>query len=202
MPQAPIKIHPVTRSLSPGYRVRRDGWTVDKQHRFLALLRHSGCVMDACRVIGMSTTSAYRFRNLFPEFAAEWDKQIGYAQQALEAIAYKRAVEGAETIIIRNGVEYERRITPSDTMLALLIKRGRLNQSAYLPDDEVISRAEFQAGYYFDEHTGEKKKLGYSRDEARTRRAELIAKLMKIRERNEEKAAQERQQDDLTQPFS
>ena len=40
------------------------------------------------------------------------------------AVAYKRAVEGKETIIVRRGQEVERRITPSDAILGVLLKRG------------------------------------------------------------------------------
>ena len=43
--------------------------------------------------------------------------------RGLEAIAYKRAVEGRETIIIRGEQEVARRITPSDAILGLFKAR-------------------------------------------------------------------------------
>ena len=45
---------------------------------------------------------------------------------AVAAIAYERAVVGRETVVMRGGKEVERRITPSDSMLALLVKRGEM----------------------------------------------------------------------------
>lgn len=63
----------------------------------------------------------------FPLFAAAWDEGLSRAGQGLMAIAYKRAVEGRETVIIRNGEEYERRFMPSDSILGLLLERGDMN---------------------------------------------------------------------------
>jgi hypothetical protein len=113
--------------LMPGLRVRHDGWTEERTQRFFDTLGHTGCVRDASRVAGVSNVAAYRMKRRFPLFAAAWDDALARAGQGLIAIAYKRAVEGRETVIIRNGEEYERRINPpSDAMLGLLIKRGDL----------------------------------------------------------------------------
>lgn len=180
------------KNLTPEHRTRHDGWTQERQARFLAVLAHKACVADACRVIGVSTTSAYRLRKLHPDFAAAWNKAMQRASQGLEAIAYKRAVEGTETIIIRNGVEVERRIAPSDGLLALLIKRGKLNQGAFLPDDEVITRNEHFAGWRFHDQTGEKHQLPPMFHNGADPKAELIAKLMQLRARKEQIEARER----------
>jgi hypothetical protein len=176
---------PLPPELTPVYRVRHDGWTQERQIRFLAVLGHTGCVVDACRVVNISKTSAYRLRKLHPKFAAAWEKAMLSAGQGLEAIAYKRAVEGSETIIFRNGVEYERRISKSDSLLALLIKRGHMNPAAFLPDDEVISRAEHNEGWRFDESTGTKQQLPPMFRTGRDPRHELIAKLQQMRARKE-----------------
>ncbi len=112
---------------APTLRKRHDGWTVERQHKFLDCLGHTGCVTDASRIAGVSVTSARRLQNHFPEFAKAWDAALKRAGQGLEAVAYKRAVEGRETIIIRKGKEVERRITPSDSMLSLLLKRAQMN---------------------------------------------------------------------------
>ncbi|WP_422062242.1 hypothetical protein [Sphingopyxis sp.] len=42
----------------------------------------------------------------------------------MEVVAYERAVEGREMVILRGGKEVERRIVPSDSLLGLLLKRG------------------------------------------------------------------------------
>jgi len=43
-------------------RHRHDGWTPDKQSRFIDALAESGCVEEACAAIGMSKQSAYQLR--------------------------------------------------------------------------------------------------------------------------------------------
>ena len=107
-----------------GLRVRHDGWTEERTQRFFDSLAHTGCVRDAARVAGVSNTAAYRMKRRFPLFSDAWDKALSRAGEGLMAVAYKRAVEGKETIIIRGGREVERRITPSDAILGLLLKRG------------------------------------------------------------------------------
>ncbi len=91
---------------------------------FFDCLAYTGCVRDAARVAGLSAVAAYRMKRQYPAFKAAFDAALGRAQTGLIALAYKRAVEGNETVVVRKGEEYERRITPSDAMLALLIKRG------------------------------------------------------------------------------
>jgi hypothetical protein len=41
-------------------RYRRDGWTPARQLAFLGALAECGCVLEACRRVGMSAESAYR----------------------------------------------------------------------------------------------------------------------------------------------
>lgn len=139
-------------SLMPGLRARQDGWTAARAQRFLDTLAHTGCVRDAARVAGVSSTGAYRMKARFPAFSAAWEDALARARQGLIAIAYRRAVEGKETVIYRNGAEYERRVAPSDAILGLLIKQGDMSgQKADTPRTEAISFAEQEDGWYFDE---------------------------------------------------
>jgi hypothetical protein len=146
--------HPNAHHLLPGLRVRHDGWTRERVSRFLELLAHHGCVRDAARVAGLSNESAYRMKRRFPRFSKAWDGALDNAGKGLLAIAYNRAVEGKASIVIRNGVEYERRITPSDSILALLIKRGDLKGGKgaranvkMIPAQSAITFTE-----YYDQH--------------------------------------------------
>lgn len=133
-------------------KIRHDGWTPATRAVFLATLRKAGCVRDACRVACMSSTSAYRLRRRDADFAARWKKALASARTGLIAVAHERAVVGREVIILRGGKEVERRIVPSDSMLALLIKQGDLTgQDA----DKLLSWDEWQDGLRFDE-TGKK----------------------------------------------
>ncbi len=153
----------------PGLRVRSDGWTAARTRVFLATLGRTGCITDAARVAGVSTTSVNRSRALFPPFDAACGEAIARALRGLEAVAYERAVEGREMVVIRDGREVERRIMPSDSMLGLLIKRGDLKggQNLHLTAEEAeayvlpeavrhrfLSREEFFQGLYFDKQGG------------------------------------------------
>jgi hypothetical protein len=140
--------------LFPGLRPRHDGWTQVRTQRFLDTLAYTGCVKDAARVAGMSTVGARRMRARFPLFDAAWNDALERGQQGLIAIAYQRAVSGRETVIIRKGEEYERRIAPSDAILGLMIKRGdmvgggalprELKDLAELSREEIISWPEWR----------------------------------------------------------
>ncbi len=57
-------------------RVRRDGWTAERQLRFLDALARSRSVTKAARAAGMSREGAHRFLARNPEslFAALWDR--------------------------------------------------------------------------------------------------------------------------------
>lgn len=166
--------------LLPGLRVRHDGWTEARTQRFLDTLAHTGCVKDAARVAGMSDVGARRLYKRFPAFAAAWDDALARAHKGLVAIAYQRAVEGKETIIYRRGEEYERRISPSDAMLGLLVKRGDMTGggAAGLKPEQVITHEEQRQGWHFDANG--KKRKGRSGNEIA---ADVEAKLRNMRMR-------------------
>ena len=56
-------------------RIRKDGWTIDRQLGFLAALAHTRSVTRAAAAVGMSRESAYRLCNRRENrlFAALWD---------------------------------------------------------------------------------------------------------------------------------
>ena len=139
--------------LLPGLRVRHDGWTAQRTQRFLDTLAHTGCVRDAARVAGVSNVAGYRLKGRFPLFSTAWDEALARAQQGLIAVAYQRAVEGKETVIIRNGAEYERRIAPSDAMLGLLVKRGDMAGAAapVIAVEDRITITEWNDRWRFDD---------------------------------------------------
>ena len=67
-------------------KVRRDGWTVERQLAFLDMLARTGSVTTAADVVGMSRESAYRLRKRASAalFAAQWDRALA-ARQPLAA---------------------------------------------------------------------------------------------------------------------
>ena len=107
------------------------------------------------------------------------------AGQGLLAIAYKRAVEGRETVIIRGGQEYERRITPSDAILGLLLKRGDMAGTGALPGgklpDDLLSFDEWQRHKRFDDY-GRKIEI----EDPEKSKDKFIANLTEIRNRLKE----------------
>ncbi|MBB5705399.1 hypothetical protein [Sphingopyxis panaciterrulae] len=150
----------------PGLRIREDGWTVARTRVFLGVLARTGCVADAARVAGVSTTSVNRSRKLFPAFDRACAEALAKALRGLEAVAWQRAVEGRETVVIRDGKEVERRVAPSDALLKLLIQRGDASGAAgramtpeqaeafVLPEavrHRFIDREEFAAGMVFED---------------------------------------------------
>jgi hypothetical protein len=172
--------------LFPGLRPRHDGWTQSRTQRFLDTLAYTGCVHDAARVAGMSAVGARRMKRRFPAFEKMWDDALARAQQGLIAIAYQRAVAGRETVIIRKGEEYERRIAPSDAMLSLLLKRGDMagGMGGKVAED-VLTLDEWRAHMRFDDH-GRKIEIEDPAEGAR----KFIAKMDEIRHRLKTYAAQ------------
>ena len=154
--------------LMPGYPRRHDGWNQQRVQRFFDTLAHTGCVKDAARVAGMSAVAARRAQRRFPLFAAAWEEALARSRQGLIAIAYQRAVEGRETVIIRKGEEYQRKIEPSDAMLGLLIKRGDMS-GAKLGEkaEDVLTYEEWKAGWTFKKHGGKWKPPSYEESKAR-----------------------------------
>ena len=79
-------------------RARYDGWTEEKQRRFIEVLADTGQVRLAAKTVGMAPESAYRLRRAAhaAAFARAWDAARHYAGTVLEDVAFERAIEGAE----------------------------------------------------------------------------------------------------------
>ena len=79
-------------------RPRRDGWTEEKQRRFIETLADTGIVGLAAKDVGMTRESAYKLRRSAhaAAFARAWDAARHHAGGTLEDIAFERAIEGQE----------------------------------------------------------------------------------------------------------
>lgn len=104
-------------------RERHDGWTETKRRRFLTMLSREGSVTEACRAVGLSTTSAYLHRRRSARFAAAWEQALAERSLSPVEAAYARAVEGWLEPVVFQGqvVAHKRRY--SDSALRLLIQR-------------------------------------------------------------------------------
>ena len=95
------------------------------QVRFLAALALSGNVSAAAKDSGVSRATAYRTRRQDREFFATWDKTVEEAVDALELEARRRAVEGVERPIVKNGVVVATVRDYSDVLLMFLLRAHR-----------------------------------------------------------------------------
>ena len=81
---------------------RADGWTEEKQRRFIETLADTGLVNVAARAVGMSRASAYQLRRSphGAAFARAWDAARHHAGGLIEDIAFERAIEGTEQEVL------------------------------------------------------------------------------------------------------
>ncbi|HZG09542.1 MAG TPA: hypothetical protein VEZ70_11245 [Allosphingosinicella sp.] len=79
-------------------RPRYDGWTEEKQRRFIEVLADTGLVGAAAKAVGMTRETAYRLRRSAhgAAFARAWDAARHHAAGLVEDIAFERAFEGVE----------------------------------------------------------------------------------------------------------
>ena len=106
-------------------RKRHAGWTADKQRRFIAHLSLTGHVGEACALVGVASSSAYRLKAKpgAESFSRAWDAALRLCPTRLVAIALDRAINGRVERHYKDGeLVMERRI-PSDYLLTWFIAR-------------------------------------------------------------------------------
>jgi hypothetical protein len=106
-------------------RKRHAGWTADRQRRFIEHLALTGNVGEACAVVGVASSSAYRLKHKVgaESFSRAWDAALRLCPTRLVAIGLDRAINGRVERHYRNGeLVMERRI-PSDYLLTWFIAR-------------------------------------------------------------------------------
>ncbi|MEA3034979.1 MAG: hypothetical protein QOH04_738 [Sphingomonadales bacterium] len=105
-------------------RPRLDGWTEEKQRRFIEMLADSGLVSAAAKAVGMSRESAYRLRRSphGAAFARAWDIARHHAGALVEDIAFERALEGVEhNVYDENGEVVCTKRVYNDRLLMFLL---------------------------------------------------------------------------------
>jgi len=98
---------------------RDDGWTAERQIAFIEALAETACVEHACRIVGMSDSSAYKLRRSArgEMFRHAWDSALDYALHRLEQAALSRALNGVPRPIFHKGEQigewrdYDERLT-------------------------------------------------------------------------------------------
>lgn len=103
---------------------RYDGWTEEKQRRFIEELADTGIVRAAAKAVGMTAQSANRLRRS-PDgaaFARAWDIARQHAGALLEDIAFERAIEGVEhNVFDENGTVVCTKRVLNDRLLTFLL---------------------------------------------------------------------------------
>lgn len=100
-------------------RPRHDGWTAERQIRFIEALAATKCVDAACRAVGMSDTSAYELRErpCGAAFRKAWEIALEVQLDAVEQGAVERSVHGVARPIFYKGEKvgeyrhYDERLT-------------------------------------------------------------------------------------------
>jgi hypothetical protein len=101
------------------------GWTAERQRRFIEHLSLTGHVGEACAVVGVASSSAYRLKHKVgaESFSRAWDAALRLCPTRLAAIGLDRAINGRVERHYKDGeLVMERRI-PSDYLLTWVLAR-------------------------------------------------------------------------------
>jgi hypothetical protein len=104
-----------------GPRVRHDAFTPARRRELLRALVKSGCILDACRAVGVSNRTVYNHMDADREFADHVGQAIRMAAVGVEMVAWQRAVAGTEERFACGGKVYTR-TRYSDSLLRLLLQ--------------------------------------------------------------------------------
>jgi hypothetical protein len=93
-------------------------FTKDRREAFLATLAETGIVSAAASIAGITRARAYQVRKQDPGFALAWEGAEESAADALEAEAWRRAVDGVPEPLVSAG-----RVVRDDDGQPLAIRR-------------------------------------------------------------------------------
>ena len=122
LPAAPGQIphfDPVPRGTN-----RHDGWTEERQRRFIEALSVTGSVKAAAHRVNMTPEGAYLLRR-HPEaesFRKAWEAALSLGVQQLEDIALERALHGTEVPVYSYGKLVGSRIKHNDRLLMFMLR--------------------------------------------------------------------------------
>lgn len=114
----------------PMQRRRADGWSAERQRRFITALSVMGAVGPAARAVGMGRASAYRLRERAGAagFAEAWDIAIACGADLQFHTALDQAINGVTTVRVMRGGMVEVVNAPDRKVLnAALLSKTRLS---------------------------------------------------------------------------
>ena len=116
-----------------GRTLRHDGWTPDRQRAFLSAIAEGDTVERACRIVGLSVSSAYAFRQRAAgaAFALGWHAAALVARDRLADRLMARAIDGQiETITRPDGSVVERHRYDNRIAMGVLNRLDRMVEQA------------------------------------------------------------------------
>ena len=118
---------------------RRDGWTPDRQHAFVAALARLPSVAAASRSVGMSARSAHRLRASpgAEGFARAWDEALEIGFVAARSDALERATRGVRVVHKRRGIVVGTRMRYDDRLLLGVLNSVKAHERGRLPWQET-----------------------------------------------------------------
>jgi len=108
--------------------LRHDGFSPERQARFLQALSIGGSVRSAAASVGVSAQAVYLARRRSGHFAAAWDAALVLARDHAEQVLAERALEGVEEAVFYHGEEVARRRRYDSRLL--LAHLARLDRKA------------------------------------------------------------------------
>lgn len=108
----------------PRKRMRRGGWSPERQQEFIERLAETGSVRAACRAMGVNDTTIYRLRR-HPEadsFRKAWEAALDIGIAKIEDVAMDRAMNGVEVPVYHRGKLVGSRRVYNDRLLMFLLR--------------------------------------------------------------------------------
>ncbi len=108
----------------PRHYQRHDGWTPDRQRRFIAALADTGSVKSAAHAVNMTPEGAYLLRRhaQADEFRTAWEAALALGVQRLEDVAMERALYGVEVPVYHFGAVVGTRRVYNDRLLMFMLR--------------------------------------------------------------------------------
>lgn len=100
-------------------RQRIDAFTEARRREFLNALSKCGCILDACRKIGVSSQTVYNHQEKDEEFARHCELAAQMGRTPAPIYAWERAVHGVPEDVIHYGKVVGTRLRRSDMLLRM-----------------------------------------------------------------------------------
>lgn len=148
--QAVAAVNAVASTDAIGRALRHDGWTPERQQRFLRLIGEGVTVQKACAAVGLSVASAYAFRARAAgaAFALGWSAANLLAREPLADCLLTRALDGQVEWITRADGERIERLRYDNALATRMLARLDRQAAAEGPAAQAAARlvaGEFEA---------------------------------------------------------